>query len=315
MVQLSIIIPVYNVDQWLSRCLDSLLNQDLSVEEYELIVVNDGSQDNSLNIAEEYASTHKNIKIVSRENGGLSAARNTGLELACGQYVWFIDSDDWIQPNVLGHLSSLCIEKNLDILCFGLYLRYEDNTTEKYNIGDKSGGVILSGQDFVTSVNMPPAAWCAIYRRKYLIENDLKFYEGIFHEDQEFTPRAYLLSKRIMYYPHDIYNYFQRSGSIMKSTNYRRKADSLIAIADSLNTFKNKNAFKDKALKWLINHIYFVYCQSLGYAAKSNLPLGVYKEKAYYPLKLSMATNYTERLKYLIINISPALFGFIYRLK
>ena len=119
-MKLSIIIPVYNVEQYLKTCLDSVLHQNIAISEYEVIVVNDSSPDGSLAIAEEYARKNSNIKIVTRPNGGLSAARNTGLEHALGEYVWFVDSDDWIEENCLSRLLSIATLESLDILCFNL---------------------------------------------------------------------------------------------------------------------------------------------------------------------------------------------------
>ena len=98
-MKLSIIVPVYNVADYLPKCLDSLLVQDLSQNEYEIIVVNDGSTDNSGKIAEEYSKTYSNIILINQENQGLSGARNTGIQNAKGEYVQFVDSDDYLEPN------------------------------------------------------------------------------------------------------------------------------------------------------------------------------------------------------------------------
>lgn len=97
MVKLSIIIPVYNVELYIEKCLQSCLSQDIPYDEYEIIVVNDGSPDGSLAIAESIAKTTTNMTIISQKNGGLSAARNTGMSVAKGEYIWFVDSDDWIE--------------------------------------------------------------------------------------------------------------------------------------------------------------------------------------------------------------------------
>ena len=101
MKKLSIIIPVYNVENYVGKCLESCLNQDIPKNEYEIIVVNDGTKDNSVQVIEKYITPENNIRLIHRKNGGLSAARNTGLKEAKGEYVWFVDSDDWIENNVL----------------------------------------------------------------------------------------------------------------------------------------------------------------------------------------------------------------------
>ena len=121
-MKISLIIPVYNVEQYLEKCLLSCLDQDLPQSDYEIIVVNDGSPDGSLAIAERIAATATNITVVSQENGGLSAARNTGLEIAKGKYVWFIDSDDTIKKNwKKGLLSGIVNTLVTALLIFDMY--------------------------------------------------------------------------------------------------------------------------------------------------------------------------------------------------
>ena len=116
MSKLSFIVPVYNMEEYVGRCLNSLLNQDIPFTEYEIIVVNDGSTDSSLKILHEYAEKHANIRIVTQENKGLSAARNIGLREATGEYIWHIDSDDWIVENCASRLLELCKRDDLDML-------------------------------------------------------------------------------------------------------------------------------------------------------------------------------------------------------
>ena len=110
--KLSLIIPMYNVELYIEKCLNSCINQDLSADEYEIIIVNDGSKDNSLSIAESIAQKHNNVRIITQTNGGLSSARNTGLINSRGEYIWFIDSDDWIEPNVLKELYTTASNNN-----------------------------------------------------------------------------------------------------------------------------------------------------------------------------------------------------------
>lgn len=116
MLLLSIVVPVYNVSSYLSRCLDSLLNQSIDSAAYEIIVVNDGSTDSSLNIAQRYAGNHPQIVIVSQKNGGLSAARNSGVKVARGKYIQFVDSDDYLEPDVLNVLLEKMEREDLDVM-------------------------------------------------------------------------------------------------------------------------------------------------------------------------------------------------------
>lgn len=116
--KLSLVIPMYNVELYIERCLNSCINQNLSPNEYEIIVINDGSKDNSLSIVEKIVQKYTNIHVISQINGGLSSARNTGLKNARGKYIWFIDSDDWIEPNVLKTLYDAASQNDVDILRF-----------------------------------------------------------------------------------------------------------------------------------------------------------------------------------------------------
>lgn len=116
MIKLSIIVPIYGVEQYLRKCVDSLLSQDLLSSKYEIILVDDGGHDKCPQICDDYAALHKNIRVVHRENGGLSAARNSGIEAAQGEYVMFVDSDDYIEPNVLGGLLAQVEREELDVL-------------------------------------------------------------------------------------------------------------------------------------------------------------------------------------------------------
>ena len=125
--RLSIIVPVYNVEKYIERCLLSLLNQDIPKSEYEIIVVNDGTPDNSADIAQSIADKNENIIVIHRENGGLSAARNTGMEHVHGEYVMFVDSDDYIEPNVLASIFKSANSGNVDMLAFSTCRRRKDN--------------------------------------------------------------------------------------------------------------------------------------------------------------------------------------------
>ena len=115
MIKLSIIVPIYGVEAYLRKCVDSLLNQDMPSSEYEIILVDDESPDACPRICDEYAVAHENIRVIHRKNGGLSAARNSGIEIAQGEYLMFVDSDDYIEPNVLSGLMAQVERDNLDV--------------------------------------------------------------------------------------------------------------------------------------------------------------------------------------------------------
>lgn len=313
-MKLSIIIPVYNVEPWIERCLESIYLQNIDEKDYEVVVVDDGSQDNSIKIVEHFVECKTNIRIIHQNNQGLSAARNTGLDNASGDYIWFLDSDDCIEPKTIGPLLEYAIKEKLDVLCFGINLLFDDGRKVQYSIPYEKG--VMSGSAFITKVGMPPAAWCALYRRDYLKDNNLRFMVGILHEDQEFTPRAYYLAKRIEFVPTVTYNYAQREGSIMKSDkNANKKASDLLIICDSLYEFILQKVNSDeKAYYVMMNKIFFAFTQSLRNYSKSSFPLNNYKEKPYYPLQINEFLSKSDKIKFRIINFSIPLYLFLYKL-
>ena len=127
---LSVIIPVYNAEKYVAESLDSLLKQDLPFEEYEIICVNDGSKDGSLAVLQNYAEKHPNIRIIDKENGGVTTARNAGLEVAKGDFIWFFDADDLAKENILNKLKAMIPETGCDRIVFGAY-EFTDAMTEE----------------------------------------------------------------------------------------------------------------------------------------------------------------------------------------
>lgn len=316
-MKLSIIVPVYNVEDYIAQCLDSLLTQDLSYGDYEIIIVNDGSKDGSAKIASDYELKYANVQIVNRENGGLSAARNTGLKSAKGEYVWFVDSDDWIEANCLKKLIYMLDKNELDVLCFGVKCYHNAEHIDCSNIPTENGEQVMCGADFVLKVNMIPAAWAAVYRRSFLVENKLAFYEGILHEDEEFTPRAYFLAKKIMYSHLHVYYYRQREGSIMKSTRNAKRAVDFLKIADSLYDFAKTHTLKGTGqYYYFMQRINCQVVQSLYFNTDGAPPFALYRKKEYFPLScINLKCNRKDKLKYLLVNISPRIYYLMRKFK
>ena len=228
-MKLSIIIPVYNVERYIERCLASIVNdQNLDASLYEIIVVNDGTKDNSMEIVEKYAKRHSNISVINQKNQGLSVARNTGMKAAQGDYLWFIDSDDWITENSIRSILS-ALKNNIDILQLQYQLCYEDGRIEAVKpcvIKSVVSGVY---QTLRGGVDVP--AQFSIYRRQFLFENNFEFYPGVYHEDVEFKPRVLLAAQGVCSLPLVCYNYFQRtSGSITAQFKLRNGIDMLTVL-------------------------------------------------------------------------------------
>lgn len=304
-LRLSIIVPVYNVEKWVLRCLNSLYNQSIPEEEFEVIVVNDGSPDNSLHIVNCFAENHFNVVVVSRENGGLSAARNTGLEYARGNYVWFVDSDDFIEPNSIKYILEFAEKNKLDTMGFLFQRYFESGKIWKYEHHPKYTEIVFNGEDFVSKTNFIFSPWASIYRRIFLIDNSLRFKEGILHEDVEFSPRAHFLSDRIAHTNKIVYNYFQRDGSIMKSSKSSIRVKSFLNICDSLYDFMQSQVSSESpAIEYFRKMIMFAFSQALSHYVidgKEN-NLKQFKTKPYYPLRIPKSTNIKLKIKGLLIN-------------
>lgn len=231
-MKLSIIIPVYNVASYLRKCVDSLLAQDYA--DREIILVDDGSTDGSGDICDEYASRSSIIKVIHQPNGGLSAARNSGLAIAQGDYICFVDSDDYWQPNMLGALMAQIERDNLDVLRFRLqYVRIVESGKSRvereykiYNpyksdpfVGNDYAETVTDGLAFLnTRMNTQCYAWTFILRRELM--DDCLFTEGIYFEDTDWTPRMLVKAQRVASTDRVVYNYLlTRQGSITNAPN------------------------------------------------------------------------------------------------
>lgn len=315
-MKLSIIIPVYNVEPFISRCLDSCYNQNLPEDDYEIICVDDGSTDGSMAIVEKYACLHKNLVILHQANAGQSIARNQGLQIAQSDYIWFVDSDDWIQPNVLPYLLEHVYRDHLDTLCFTFQYAYEDGRFSDGGFSMPSLNKAINGREFISNYSMPAGPWSAIHRRAFLKEKNLRFIEGIKREDEDYTIRAYCSAEKISYINIVAYNYFQRAGSTMKSPKSAKTADDLLVVADSLFDYAQsiKGVHKQAYLS-ILNHVSFAFSQSLAYCDIGKSNLEKYKAKPYYPLNINPFLSKKNKWKYRLINYSIEFYLKLYQLK
>ena len=259
-MKLTIVIPIYGVEKYIEKCLMSCILQDAVLgTEYEIVCVNDGSLDRSAEIAKQIASNHKGLVVIDQDNGGLSDARNTGLYNARGEYVWFVDSDDWISERCLGRIISKLINQ-IDILQLQYCLTYEDSKSIDAPFTIIDG--IKSGREITLLGGLPAPAQFSIFRRKFLIDNKLEFVKGIFHEDSEFKPRAVYLAKKVASDDVVSYNYYQRAtGSIMSSFSLKR-ANDLVYVNNSLYNFSQN---LDKEIQRAINTMIGLNFNSLFY--------------------------------------------------
>ena len=232
----SIIIPIYNVEQYLEDCLNSVIAQ--TYPDYEVICVNDGSTDGSLAILEDFQKKYNQVKVITQHNKGLSGARNAGIQAAKGDYLFFLDSDDWIETDTLKILAEK--QNGEDLLCFNGRRCFEDGTTEEPDSGIEESQ--LTGWEYYNKYALLPRKFhfvCTVlrlYRREYLLKNDLFFEEGIYHEDNLFTPLACYYAQTVKVIPDWLYIYRIRKGSITQTINVQRIFD-MITVANKLSDF------------------------------------------------------------------------------
>ncbi len=223
----SVIVPVYNVEAYLDRCVRSLVCQ----EGAEILLVDDGSEDHSGELCDQYEREYGNVRTFHKQNGGLSSARNHGIGQARGEYVLFVDSDDYVEADMCGRLwKELRRRKHVDLISFNGV--EDDGRTRSELIRLKRTGVFCrSGHDFLLEGyrhrNFNVQAWLYAYRRDFLYENRLRFQEGILHEDVEFLPRAALLAGWVLAVPDCFYHYMVRSGSISTKKNQEKNIKDL----------------------------------------------------------------------------------------
>lgn len=225
-MKLSIIVPMYNVEKYIQRCLSSIINNKGFLENCELIVVNDGTKDNSESIARKIIEGLPNTQIIVQENQGLSAARNIGLSRAIGEYVWFIDSDDWIEPDAIKSLMNE-IDKEYDVIQFGYNNVYSGGQIEQVF----RTPTIDSGGRVLESMTWPMGAQFSLYRREFLYDHNLIFYKGIYHEDNDFTPRVLSYAKEVSILRQPLYNYFKGNPNSILSTPNIKKCHDLILVS------------------------------------------------------------------------------------
>lgn len=253
---LSIIIPVYKVEKYIHRCLDSIYNQVIDLRLFEVIVVNDGSPDNSVSIINEFVTSYSNIKLISQPNSGLSVARNTGLLHAEGDYVWFVDSDDWLKENSLQIILNYIDNYKCVLFASTLEYSYDDSQRNKLERNLKED-LFLSSSEYLLSYSVG-ASQRYIIKRSLLVDNNIKFYPNILHEDNEFGPRVLVAAKNVLLIHKIVYNYYQRSGSIMSSWNiYNTKGalcayESVIKLSRTISEKSLYNAVLYFALKCLV---------------------------------------------------------------
>lgn len=239
-MKLSIIVPVYNADKYLEKCLDSLVNQ--TMDDYEVILVNDGSKDSSQSIIDSYVNQYPElIRAVTVENGGQGRARNIGIDMARGAYIGFVDSDDWVASDMFEKLYTAVVEDDADMaVC---------DTVQCFDDGSE---VYLPMSRFESAMEITTAVWNKLFKKE-LVEG-IRFPEGLWYEDAEFVIKTMLGCKNIARVGEGLYFYRCGQQSTMNNKNARKNLD-MISIMEDLKAYMLHRGYKDEFEQLLLCHL------------------------------------------------------------
>lgn len=302
----SIIVPMYKVEAYLSRCIDSVINQDF--EDYELILVDDGSPDDSGKIADTYANKKTKIKVIHKVNGGLSDARNSGLLSSKGEYVIFLDADDILLPNSLSIAQAKINQfKNCDVYYVKIVRKTNENieNIRKQNLIPER---LYTGKDALkeelkASGKYMAMAQCGIYQHDFLMRNNFFFKKGILHEDEQWSPRVELAAEKVMYLDVELYGYIIRNGSITQSGNKLKNAKDILATCSELR--ESYQLITDAELKReLLCYLAKLYMHAISILIREEITIHI--DRSYF--KRTWIT-YKDFVRFGIFRICPKIYA------
>lgn len=267
MTKVSVIVPVYNVEEYLEKCLDSLVNQTL--KDIEIIIINDGSPDNSQKIIDNYTKKYKNIIAIKDTNHGQGHARNKGIKIAKSKYIMFLDSDDTLELNSIEKMYNIMEKENSDVVVADINKIVKDNKQYFKNYYK------YSEKDNINLMLSHPGPVAKLYKKDIFVKNNIKFLENVYYEDLAMTPVLSLYIDKVNYLNEPIYNYLIRENSTMKQKEYNSKMDDIFTVVNYIENEFNQR-FKGQYQEELeyINIEHLLYSASLRY-----LDYSVYKEK------------------------------------
>lgn len=306
MVKFSIIIPVYNVEDYLDRSLDSVIKQ--SYDDFEAIVVDDGSLDNCPKLCDEWAKKDKRISVIHKKNGGLSDARNEGVKKAKGEYIIFLDSDDYWDKDLLKEINK-SLGNNPDVVRFQIRTVDENNNQKDYpelSFESKTGEEAFS---LITKYHFVENAWAYAIKRDYYLKEKFEFKKGTIHEDYGLTPLIIIKASKVNSINYIGYNYAIRSNSIMTNNNYEK-------VKKKVNDFYNHYLYLNKEIEkvnvnktifksFIANSLILKICELKGKDYKE------YKNKIKKDKVLDniLSDTLSRKIKKIIIKISPKLYS------
>lgn len=257
MVKYSFVVPVYNTEKYLKKCLDSLEKQ--TFKDFEIIVVNDGSTDNSMEILSKYEKKYDNIKIINQKNQGLSMARNNGVKKVRGKYLLFVDSDDYVEKNLLKEVNRAL--GDAEVLRFQIVTEDADGRNVKRhdeNPFEEMGGYDAFKQ--ISNYRFVEPACCYVYKTDYYVKNNFSFKKGVYHEDFGLIPYVIYKANKVKSINYAGYYYVQRSGSIMNNKDYKKTVKKAFDMLDQYKTLRlfskninKKDNYDDYYLSYISN--------------------------------------------------------------
>lgn len=255
MLKVSVVVPIYNVEKYLARCLDSLVTQTIDI--YEIILVNDGSTDNSQMIADNYVAKYPHlIRSYYKSNGGLSSARNYGMQFVTGEYIGFVDSDDWVSPDMFRLMYDNAKHNNSDVVCCGYHEIFSDR--ENYHLPRYLGYKSCRYKIEVVS-------WNKIYRTSLIRKNNLSFLLGVLHEDFDFTTRVMSLTRKVSFIDDYLYNYNRLNQNSITISGGMNTVSCAKILENLFLWKKDKKILDDELNEYLLCWVYdylFVYEKS-----------------------------------------------------
>lgn len=313
-VDLSIIVPVYNVRDYLKECLESVIS--LEGFAYEIIIVNDGSTDGSEEVVllyEKYPFVH----VIHQENSGLSSARNAGLRKAKGKYVYFLDSDDYVDSRSFEKLFLQGMREDGVEVITGNYFEYWDANQIEEDVHriEVQKKLVAAGSVFLKKYylhKISSVVWRSIYAREFLFSGSFFFKEGIYFEDVDWTIGVYTKAKKVCYVPINFYYYRKRDGSIMKSNFSKKKLEDSIYVCKDL--IQESKRISDRKIRDIYN-MAGLHCLFLGLALYEGEFTNELKEKISAVLRMSSVRKCNYRMMLCIYFFLPPLFHVLLRKK
>ena len=264
---ISIVVPVYNVEKYIPRCIESILNQ--TYKNWEVIFINDGSKDNSLEVLKNYQKKDNRIKIIDKKNEGSGVARNIGIEKSEGKYLAFLDSDDWYEKDFLEKLYNNLKENNSDVSMCNPRMTYDDRQKNKnINIYHFDRIELNKNPEKILGILAMPVIWNKLYKKEVVVSNGIRFPNYSFSEDVEFLYKVFLYVSKVSKVEEYLYNYYQRDNSETKKIK-RESIEQVYKVIENIESYV-KNNFIDKLGVFQQYKIQFIYSVSQILLSKTN---------------------------------------------